>query len=239
MKILCGVYMINLVESPEKIAKMIDHTNLKPDATSEDIEKLCNEAKEYGFASVCVNPSNIKLCTDFLKNSDVNVCTVISFPLGANTSKMKFFETRDAIGFGASEVDMVMNIGALKSGLEDAVKEDIGGVVAAAEGNIVKVIIETALLTEEEKILACKLAKDAGADFIKTSTGFGYSGATVEDIVLIKKIVGSNMGIKASGSIKKIKTTFDMVKAGATRIGTSSGVNIMGELLKLNESKPD
>ena len=144
--------MIDLIESPGKIAKIIDHTNLKADATLEDMEKLCNDAKDYGFASVCVNPANVQSCAEFLKNSEVNVCTVISFPLGANTSKMKFFETRDAIGFGASEVDVVMNIGALKSGLEEAVKEDIGGVVAAAEGNIVKVIIETALLTEEETL---------------------------------------------------------------------------------------
>jgi len=231
--------MINLVESPEKIAKMIDHTNLKADATLEDMEKLCNEAKEYGFASVCVNPANVKLCKELLKDSNINVCTVISFPLGANTSKMKFFETRDAIGFGASEIDMVMNIGALKSGLEDEVKEDIKGVIVAAEGNMVKVIIETALLTDEKKILACKIAKDAGTSFIKTSTGFGHPGATVEDVALIKKTVGINMGIKASGGINNIKTVFDMVKAGATRIGTSSGVKIMEELMKLNEHKPD
>ena len=228
--------MINLIESPEKIAKIIDHTNLKADATVEDIEKLCNEAKDYEFASVCVNPANVKLCTDFLKESDVNVCTVISFPLGANTSKMKFFETRDVIGFGASEVDMVMNIGALKSGLEEAVKADIEGVIAATEGNIVKVIIETALLSEEEKVLACEIVKDAGANFIKTSTGFGHSGATVEDIALIRKTVGSSVNIKASGGINNIKTVFDMVKAGAARIGTSSGVKIMEELLKLNQS---
>ncbi len=228
--------MIDLVESPEKIAKIIDHTNLKADATVEDIEKLCNEAKNYGFASVCVNPANVKLCADFLKKSDVNVCTVIGFPLGANTSKMKFFETRNAIELGATEVDMVMNIGALKSGLGEAVKKDIEGVVAAAEGNIVKVIIETALLTDEEKISACKIINDAGANFIKTSTGFGYSGATVEDVALIRKTVGLNVNIKASGGIKNIKTVFDMVKAGATRIGTSSGVKIMEELLKLNQS---
>ena len=228
--------MINSVESPEKIAKIIDHTNLKPDATLEDMEKLCNEAKEYGFASVCVNPANVKLCKELLEGSDVNVCTVISFPLGANTSKMKFFETRDAIGFGAHEIDMVMNIGALKSGLEDEVKEDIKGVVVAAEGSTVKVIIETALLTEEEKILACKIAEDAGASFVKTSTGFGHRGATVEDITLIKKTVGSNISIKASGGIRDIKTVFNMVKAGASRIGTSSGVKIMEELLKLHRS---
>lgn len=231
--------MINLVESPEKIAKMIDHTNLKPDATLEDIKKLCEEAKHYGFASVCINPANVKLCKEFLENSDVNVCTVISFPLGANTSKMKFFETRDAIAFGACEIDMVMNIGALKSGLKDEVKEDIKGVVVAAEGNIVKVIIETALLTEEEKILSCEISKDAGANFIKTSTGFGYPGATIEDVALIKKTVGSSVSIKASGGIRDIKTVFDMVKAGATRIGTSSGVKIMEESFKLHRSLGD
>ncbi len=231
--------MIDLIESPGKIAKIIDHTNLKADATLEDMKKLCNEAKEYGFVSVCVNPANVQSCAKFLKKSNVSVCTVISFPLGANTSKMKFFETRDAIEFGASEVDVVMNIGALKSGLEEAVMEDISGVVAAAEGSIVKVIIETALLTEEEKILACNISKDAGAHFIKTSTGFGHPGATVEDIALIKKTVGSSIGIKASGGIRKLKTVIDMMKAGATRIGTSSGVQIMGEIQKLNEYKPD
>jgi deoxyribose-phosphate aldolase len=226
--------MISLVESPEKIAKIIDHTNLKADTRVKDIKKLCIDAKNYGFASVCVNPANVELCAEFLKESDVNICTVISFPLGANTSKIKFFETKDALQHGADEIDMVMNIGALKSGLNDTVKTDIEGVVTAAEGKIVKVIIETALLTKEEKILACEIVKDAGADFVKTSTGFGHSGATVEDIVLIRKTVGPQMGIKASGGIRSIKTVFDMVKAGATRIGTSSGVKIMEELFKLN-----
>lgn len=226
--------MINLVESPEKIAEIIDHTNLKADTRVEDVKKLCDEAKNYGFASVCVNPANVELCADILKDSDVNVCTVISFPLGANTSKIKFFETKDAIQHGADEIDMVMNIGALKSGHDDAVKTDVEGVITAADSNTVKVIIETALLTEEEKITACEIVKDAGADFIKTSTGFGHSGATVDDIVIIRKTVGPQMGIKASGGIKNIKTTFDMVKAGATRIGTSSGVKIMEELFKLN-----
>jgi len=226
--------MISLVESPEKIAKIIDHTNLKADTRVEDIKKLCIDAKNYGFASVCVNPANVELCTEFLKESDVNICTVISFPLGANTSKIKFFETKDALQHGADEIDMVMNIGALKSGLNDTVKTDIEGVVTAAEGKIVKVIIETALLTKEEKILACEIVKDAGADFVKTSTGFGHPGATVEDIVLIRKTVGAQMGIKASGGIRNIRTVFDMVKAGATRIGPSSGVTIMEELFKLN-----
>ena len=226
--------MINLVESPEKIAKIIDHTNLKAETRVEDVKKLCDEAKSYGFASVCVNPANVELCADILKDSDVNVCTVIGFPLGANTSKIKFFETKDAAQHGADEIDMVMNIGALKSGFNDAVKTDIEGVITAAEANTVKVIIETALLTEEEKITACEIVKDTGADFIKTSTGFEHPGATVDDIVLIRKTVGPQMGIKASGGIGSIKTTFDMVKAGATRIGTSSGVKIMEELFKLN-----
>lgn len=210
-----------------QLAKMIDHTNLKPDATSEDIKRLCHEAMHYGFASVCINPANIKLCKEFLENSDINVCAVVSFPLGADTSKMKFFETRDAVAFGAIEIDMVMNIGALKSGLEEAVKEDIKGVVAAAEGNIVKVIIETALLTENEKIRACEIAKEAGAAFVKTSTGFGYPGATREDVALIRKTVGTNMGVKASGGIRDLKTVLEMIESGATRIGTSSGVQIM------------
>lgn len=228
--------MKDLVESPEKIAKIIDHTNLKVDATVEDIEKLCNEAKSYGFASVCVNPTNVELCAELLKESDVNVCTVISFPLGASTSKIKFFETKDAVQHGADEIDMVMNIGALKSGHEDAVKADIEVVITAAEGRIVKVIIETALLTDEEKIKASKIVNDAGANFIKTSTGFGHSGAAVEDINLIRKTIGLNVDIKASGDINHIKTVFDMIKAGATRIGTSSSVKIMEELMKLNQS---
>ncbi len=226
--------MINLVESPEKIAEIIDHTNLKAETRVEDVKKLCDEAKSYGFASVCVNPANVELCADLLKNSDVNICTVIGFPLGANTSKIKFFETKDAVQHGADEIDMVMNIGALKSGFNDAVKTDIEGVITSAEANTIKVIIETALLTEEEKITACEIVKDAGADFIKTSTGFGHPGATVEDIVLIRKTVGPQMGIKASGGIRNIKTVFDMVKAGATRIGTSSSVKIMEELFKLD-----
>ncbi|MGB9980340.1 deoxyribose-phosphate aldolase [Methanobacterium sp.] len=220
---------------PSKLAKMIDHTNLKPDATLEDIEKLCVEAKHYGFASVCVNPANVKLCEEFLEDSDVNICTVISFPLGANTPKIKFFETRDALEHGAHEIDMVMNIGALKSGLEDVVREDIKRVVAAAEGKIVKVIIETALLTNNEKIQACKISKEEGADFVKTSTGLGYSGATIEDVILIREAIGPNMGIKASGGIRDLKTALDMIDSGANRIGTSSGNKIMEEL----QGKPD
>lgn len=226
--------MRDIVESPEKLAQMIDHTNLKPDATLHGIEKLCNEAKEYGFASVCVNPSNVRFASELLKDENINVCTVVGFPLGANTSKIKFFETKDAIESGASEIDMVINIGTLKSGLDDNVKEDINGVIVAAGGNIVKVIIETGLLTDEEIVRACEIVKESGADFIKTSTGITYSGAKVEDIKLIKKTLGSSLNIKASGGISDLKTVFDMIDAGATRIGTSSGVKIMEEL-KINK----
>ncbi|WP_414468524.1 deoxyribose-phosphate aldolase [Methanobacterium sp. ACI-7] len=221
---------MNLKEFPEELAKIIDHTNLKPDACLKDIEKLCEEAKNYNFASVCVNPTNVSYAAHLLYETDIKICTVISFPLGANTSKIKFFETKNAVESGASEIDMVMNIGALKSGHIKEVESDINSVVAAAGGFVVKVIIETALLTEEEKINACNLVKDAGAHFIKTSTGFGYSGATVEDIKLIKETVGSSMGIKASGGIRDLKTALLMIDAGATRIGTSSGVQIMKEI---------
>lgn len=222
---------MDLKKSPKDIAKMIDHTNLKGDATTKDIEKLCEEAKKYGFASVCINPSYVPLSKDILKNTDIKVCTVIGFPLGANTSKIKFFETTEAIRNGADEIDMVINIGALKSGLDDEVKSDIAGVVAAAEGKIVKVIIETGLLNEDEKLKACKASEESGANFVKTSTGFGVSGATIEDIKLIRENIESNMGIKASGSIRDLKTTLDMINAGATRIGTSSGVKIMEKLM--------
>lgn len=223
--------MVDIVESPEKLSKMIDHTNLKPDATLIDIEKLCNEAKKYMFASVCVNPVNVKFSAEFLEDSDVNVCTVVGFPLGANTPKIKHFEAKDTINNSASEIDMVMNIGALKLGLDDLVKRDIEAVIDAAEGNIVKVILETAVLTDDEKIKACLIAKECRADFVKTSTGFGYSGATCEDIALMRETVGEDMGIKASGGIKDLKTALYMINAGATRIGTSSGVKIMEELL--------
>ncbi len=219
------------MESPHKIAKMIDHTNLKPDATIEDIKKLCSEAKSYDFASVCVNPTNVTLSVEFLKDSDVRVCTVVGFPLGANTSKTKAFETGEAIKNGASEIDMVMNIGALKSRNYELFKEDIEGVVKAAKGSIVKVILENALLDKKEKIKACLIAKEAGAHFVKTSTGFGYPGATAEDVALMRRTV-PKMGVKASGGIRDLKTTLDMIKAGATRIGTSTGVAIMKEALK-------
>lgn len=228
---------MKMLESPEKLAKMIDHTNLKPDATLKDIEKLCDEAKKYNFASVCVNPANVQYAVHLLEKTDVNVCTVIGFPLGANTSKIKFFEASNSYEIGASELDMVMNIGALKSGFEEDVKQDIKSVVVGSKDAIVKVIIETALLEEDEIIKACEIIKESGADFVKTSTGFGYSGATVEDITLIRETVGSSLNIKASGGIKNLKNALDMIKAGATRIGTSSGVQIMEEALRISASK--
>lgn len=209
------------------IASMIDHTLLKPEATSEQVTKLCQEALKYNFASVCVNPSNVSLCAKLLKGSPVKVCTVIGFPLGATTPTTKAMETRDAIANGAQEVDMVINVGALKSGDYDLVSRDIKAVVDAAQGKaIVKVILETALLTDEEKVKGCLLAKYAGADFVKTSTGFGPGGATVKDIALMRATVGPDMGVKASGGIRDYETAQAMVQAGANRIGASASVAI-------------
>ncbi|WP_233881237.1 deoxyribose-phosphate aldolase [Virgibacillus halodenitrificans] len=211
-----------------ELAKYIDHTQLKPDTTKESIEKLVAEAKEYEFASVCVNPSWVPFCYEKLKDTNVKVCTVIGFPLGATSTQSKVFETEQAIKDGATEVDMVINIGLLKSGEDDPVKQDIAAVVKAAENKaLTKVIIETSLLTEDEKIRACKLAKEAGADFVKTSTGFSTGGATVEDIKLMRKTVGSDLGVKASGGVRDLETTKAMIDAGATRIGASAGVDII------------
>lgn len=216
------------LEITERISDLIDHTLLKPDATSEQIINLCEEAKEYSFASVCVNPVNVRLASELLRGVLVKVCTVIGFPLGAATSIVKAIETRDAIANGASEVDMVINVGALKSGDYDLVRRDIEAVVDAARGNaLVKVILETALLTDEEKVKGCLLAKLAGADFVKTSTGFGPGGATVEDIRLMRKVVGPDMGVKASGGIRDYEAARRMVEAGASRIGASASVKIM------------
>ncbi|KQC48120.1 deoxyribose-phosphate aldolase [Geobacillus stearothermophilus] len=210
------------------IANMIDHTLLKPEATKEQIVQLCAEAKQYGFASVCVNPSWVKTAARELSGTDVRVCTVIGFPLGATTPETKAFETKNAIENGAREVDMVINIGALKSGADDWVERDIRAVVEAAAGKaLVKVIIETALLTDDEKVRACQLAVKAGADYVKTSTGFSGGGATVEDVALMRKTVGDNVGVKASGGVRDRKTAEAMIEAGATRIGTSSGVAIV------------
>lgn len=211
-----------------KIAKMIDHTALKADTTKEIIEKLCQEASEYQFASVCVNPTWVETAAQLLKGSDVKVCTVIGFPLGANTPETKAFETKDAIEKGANEVDMVINIGALKDKNNDLVARDIKAVVEAAEGKaLIKVIIETCLLTEEEKVRACELAVSAGVDFVKTSTGFSTGGATVEDIALMRKTVGPEIGVKASGGVRDTEGAEALVKAGASRIGASSGVSIV------------
>ncbi|MGE5554109.1 MAG: deoxyribose-phosphate aldolase [Betaproteobacteria bacterium] len=209
------------------LAKLIDHTLLKPDATPEAIARLCGEAAEYGFASVCVNPGNVALAAALLRGSEVKVCTVIGFPLGATTPLAKAFEARDAVANGADELDMVLNVGALKAGDEALVARDIRAVVEAAGGRLVKVILETGLLTEEEKVRACLLAKEAGAGFVKTSTGFGPGGATVEDVRLMRQAVGPDFGVKASGGIRDRVTAERMVAAGATRLGTSSGVAII------------
>ncbi len=211
-----------------ELARYIDHTLLKPDATEDQVRKLCEEARRHSFASVCVNPSWVALSASLLKGSPVKVCTVIGFPLGATTPTAKSIETRDAIANGATEIDMVINVGALKSGNDALVKEDIEAVVMAARGRaIVKVILETALLTREEKVKACLLSKMAGADFVKTSTGFVPGGATVEDIALMRETVGPDMGVKASGGIRDTKTAADMVAAGATRLGASASVAII------------
>lgn len=210
------------------LSKMIDHTLLKADATKAEITKLTEEAKKYGFASVCIQPAWVSYASKQLSDSEVKVCTVIGFPLGANTSETKAFEAKQAIANGATEVDMVINIGALKDGDLSTVEKDIKAVVdAAAGGALVKVIIETCLLTKEEKILACQMAVKAGADFVKTSTGFSTGGATVEDIALMRETVGETMGVKASGGIRNLNDMKSMIDAGATRIGASSGVKIM------------
>ena len=217
----------------QNIVSMIDHTLLKADATKEQIVKLVEEAKEYSFASVCINPTWVKTAAELLANTpEVKVCTVIGFPLGAATSETKAFETNNAIENGATEVDMVINIAALKGRQDDLVEKDIRAVVEATEGKaITKVIIETCLLTNEEKIRACELSVKAGADFVKTSTGFSTGGATVEDIRLMRKTVGPNIGVKASGGVRCREDALAMVEAGASRIGASSGVAISkGEL---------
>lgn len=210
-----------------KLNKYIDHTILKPETTKEQVAQILAEAKVYDFASVCVNPTWVSFAAQELKDSDVKVCTVIGFPLGANTPALKAFETKDAIENGADEIDMVINIGALKSKNDELVLEDIKAVVEASGDKLVKVIIETCLLTEEEKIKACQLSKEAGADFVKTSTGFSTGGATVEDVALMRKTVGPDMGVKASGGARSYEDAIAFIEAGATRIGASSGVAIM------------
>ncbi|PYZ98693.1 deoxyribose-phosphate aldolase [Alteribacter lacisalsi] len=217
------------MSSKQNLSSYIDHTLLKPEATKEQIEVLAQEAKQYSFASVCVNPGWIETAYAILKDTpDVKVCTVIGFPLGASTPETKSFETQDAIAKGAGEVDMVINVGALKSGNTDLVLRDIKAVVDAASGKaLTKVIIETALLTEEEKVKACELSVEAGADYVKTSTGFASGGATVDDIELMRKTVGPDLGVKASGGVRDRETTLAMIEAGATRIGASAGIAIV------------
>lgn len=210
------------------LAKMIDHTALKPDTSKEQIVTLCKEAKEYKFASVCVNPTWVETATKLLKDSGVDICTVIGFPLGANTPETKAFETKDAIDKGATEVDMVINVAALKAGNDQLVEQDIRAVVDASKGKaLTKVIIETCLLTNDEKERACQLAVLAGADFVKTSTGFSTGGATVADIALMRKVVGPTIGVKASGGVRSKTDAEAMIAAGATRIGASSGISIV------------
>ena len=210
------------------IASYIDHTLLKPESTESQVIQLCKEAAEFKFASVCVNPTWVETAATELTGTSVKVCTVIGFPLGASTSETKAFETTDAISKGAGEIDMVLNVGALKSGNTNFVKKDIEAVVNAAKGKaIVKVILETCLLTDEEKATASRLSKEAGADFVKTSTGFSTGGATAEDVKLMRQTVGPDLGVKASGGVRSLEDVEAMIEAGATRIGASSGVKIM------------
>lgn len=209
------------------INQYIDHTLLKPESTQEQIDHLLSEAVKYQFASVCVNPTWVAHCSKTLADTGVKVCTVVGFPLGANTSSVKAFETKDAIANGADEIDMVINVGQLKSGQYEVVKADIRAVVEASQDKLVKVIIETCLLTNDEKVKACQLAVSAGADFVKTSTGFSAAGATVEDIVLMRETVGPKIGVKAAGGARSYEDAEAFIEAGATRIGTSSGVAIV------------
>lgn len=214
---------------PGDLARYIDHTLLRPDATAADIDRLCAEAAEHRFAAVCVNPTWVRQAAESLRNTDVAVASVVGFPFGASTSEVKAWEARRAIRDGASEIDMVINIGALKSGLLDAVREDIARVSDACRegGAASKVIIETGLLTDEEKVIACRLASEAKADFVKTSTGYAKGGATVFDVALMREVVGPRMGVKASGGIRTAEDVQDMIAAGATRIGASAGVKIV------------
>jgi deoxyribose-phosphate aldolase len=213
------------------MASMIDHTLLKAQATEDQFRQLCAEARQFSFATVCVNPAWVPLCVQLLRGSPVKVCTVIGFPLGATLPDVKAFESQRCVALGAAEVDMVINIGALKSQQYDVVQADIAAVVNAAHalGGIVKVIIEAAYLIDEEKVKACALSKAAGAEYVKTSTGFGPSGATVEDVALMRRAVGPAMGVKAAGGIKTAADAWAMIGAGATRIGTSAGVKIIAE----------
>jgi deoxyribose-phosphate aldolase len=223
------------------LAGMIDHTLLKPETTPDQVETLCREGLEHGFASVCVNPTYVSLCARLLSGSPVKVCSVVGFPLGANLPEVKAYEAENAIALGANEIDMVQNIGALKSKDHDLVRRDIQAVVRTchAAGVLVKVILETDLLTDEEKEIACRLAVEAGADFVKTSTGFLGKGATAEDIALMRRVVGPDIGVKASGGVRTLADAQKMVQAGASRIGASAGVQIVREQMGLDASGPE
>lgn len=209
------------------ISELIDHTNLNQDAVVDDIIKLCEEAVKFSFAAVCINPIHVELVSSIIKNEESKVCTVIGFPLGADSSEMKFAETRFLVHQGAEELDMVLNVGALKQGEIGIIEDEIDKVVNASNGRCVKVIIETCLLSKAEKILACNIAREKGANFIKTSTGFSFGGATVDDVKLIRQTVGEDMGVKASGGIKTLSHLQSMVEVGANRIGTSNGVYLV------------
>ncbi len=218
---------IGVRDVQQEVAEYIDHTLLNPDATREEIVELCEEARDYGFASVCVNPSWVSLCNQLLQGTEVKVCTVIGFPLGATTTATKVQETREAIANGADEVDMVLNVGALKEGDTDFVRRDVAAVKEAAGNRVLKVILETGLLSESQIAEASKLCKQAGADFVKTSTGFGPGGAKMNDVALMRRVVGGEMGVKASGGVHNFQEAVDMISAGASRIGASAGVSIV------------
>ncbi|WP_031513905.1 deoxyribose-phosphate aldolase [Desulfofalx alkaliphila] len=222
------------MKTKKQLAAMIDHTLLRPTATKDDIIMLCKEAADYSFASVCVNPCHVPLAVEQLQGTDIAVCTVIGFPLGCSTTAAKTFEAKDAVSNGAQELDMVINIGALKAGKQEIVLEDIKAVVAAAQvinpSVIIKVIIETCYLSKDEKITACQLARRAGAHYVKNSTGFGSGGATVEDVWLMRKTVGPHLGVKAAGGIKTASQALALIEAGATRIGASAGIAIVNEM---------
>jgi len=220
--------------SKEELAGLIDHTLLKPHASEDEVRRICQEAINYGFWSVCINPSYVSFASHFVRNECVKVCSVMGFPFGANTLEVKIHEAKKAIQDGANEIDMVINLGALKSGNYEIVKREIESVVEQGKrqgDTIIKVIIETGLLSEKEKVLACELVKESGADFVKTSTGFNVSGATVSDVELLRDIVGSDFGVKASGGIRTYNDALKMIGAGANRIGTSSGVAIISEII--------
>jgi deoxyribose-phosphate aldolase len=222
---------LGIMPTDGTMAHMIDHTLLKPDATQDQIAQLCYEARKYGFASVCINPAYVELCAQLLKGSGIPVCTVVGFPLGATSTETKVFEAQQAVREGATEVDMVINVGGLKSRDYELVERDIASVARACHAGraILKVIIEAALLTDEEKVVACQLTKVAGADFVKTSTGFGPGGATPEDVALMRRVVGPTMGVKAAGGIRSYEDAEKMIAAGASRIGASASVKIMQE----------